>query len=403
MANTGKFLSKAKARAIQRKLLSAAYQRVMTSPPYKPPSFASGIRSSVIPSYRLEGLAHLPTPIQPLLLPDISCNDVKLYIKRDDMTGCELSGNKVRKLEFLLADAIAQGCDAVITCGGLQSNHARATAVAARQLGMESHLVLRVEDYDTVHPASIPSTSNLLINKMVDAEIHLAPYGSYKSVLLPTMEKVRKELEDLRASKAYIVAVGGSDPVGIWGYLECFREMLSQGISEKIDDIVVSCGSGGTAAGLAIGNFLTGSQLKVHAISVCDEATYFHKHVDDMLKYLGLDSCTESREILRVVDGYKGAGYALSTDDELLYQREVAQSTGLFFDSVYTLKGVIGLKNEINSNKGMFNGRRILFVHTGGMFGCFDGRIEPFVAGNGSRVGKGASLLTLTRHGWKDL
>ena len=315
-----------------------------------------------------------PTPIEPWLLPGLD-GDFVLHIKRDDLTGCTLSGNKVRKLEFILAEALAGGCDSVITCGGIQSNHCRATAVAAAQLGLGCQLVLRSDQQEETVVAASDRTGNLLIGAIVGAGITLAPKGPYLTTLTPRMDRIAAEHEASTGGKMFHVPVGGSTPLGAWGYIDAFDELLEQGLAERFDDIVLACGSGGTVCGLAVANYLCGSPVRVHGITVCDNADYFYGHIDETLAALGLAGETSARSIVSIVDGHKGIGYALSTPDELRFIRDVAECTGILLDPVYTGKAAYGLRHEIAARPLLFKGRRILFVHTGGAFGALDGRL----------------------------
>jgi D-cysteine desulfhydrase family pyridoxal phosphate-dependent enzyme len=348
--------------------------------PYTPPEWANKLLNP--PPSRLH-LAQLPTPIHPWSLPGLP-DGFQLFIKRDDLTGAALSGNKVRKLEFLLAEAIANKCDSVITTGGIQSNHARATAVAGRQLGLEPHLLLRS---DITDPSMIGCKGNLLLNRLVGSHIILCPYHkrgddvvdgkAINKVMDSIMEKYRDNLKS-KGHNPYLVPIGGSNALGIWGYLEGFDELLQQGVLNDFDDIVMAVGSGGTAAGFAIGNYLTGSKLKIHAICACDNSDYFHKFIDEHLVELGITSTT-SRDIIDIIDGYKGNGYAISTDDELKQLIQISTTTGIILDRVYTFKAVRGMLSEMMKNPHRFNGKKILFIHTGGIHSIFDGRIESVI------------------------
>jgi D-cysteine desulfhydrase family pyridoxal phosphate-dependent enzyme len=337
--------------------------------PYTPPTWAQDLAN--LPTHRCR-LAMLPTPVERWSPPGFP-GDIECWIKRDDCTGNTLSGNKVRKLEFLLADALNQGCDTILTCGGIQSNHARATAVAARQLGMDSHLFLRSGDTD-----SDPGlTGNLLLDRMVGALMHLitAPDYARRNDL---MAEAAGQLES-QGRKPYIIPEGGSNGLGSWGYLEAVREIQEQAASmnTRFDDIVFGCGSGGTAAGLSLGISLAGLSTRVHAVNVCDDAAYFYGRVGEILEELGATG--SSQDLLHVIDGHVGNGYALSTTDELQYFHEVAAATGIILDPVYSGKALYGLCQEANLPERPFAGHRILFLHTGGLFGLYD-KLEQLAA-----------------------
>ncbi|CAK8697821.1 unnamed protein product [Clavelina lepadiformis] len=335
---------------------------------YQVPTWASHLKN--IPRKRIK-LAMLPTPVQKWNIKGIP-DGIEVFVKRDDMTGSTLS-NKVRKLEFLLADAVTQGCGSVITCGGLQSNHCRATAVAARELELDCHLFLRANETNVNF---LDSAGNLLPSLLCNSHIYLIPkFSKYKVDIAPKQELLASQIKKKSGKSAYCIPVGGSSGVGVFGYIEAWEELITrQNVMKKYDDIVVACGSGGTIAGLAIGNYLTGEKLKVHGITVCDNKDYFHSHVNEMLDTLGITE-TRSQNIVDIIDGYKGAGYGQSTFEDHEFYKSIAHDTGIICDPVYTGKALKGMLTELHNNKNRFQGSRILFIHTGGIFSLYDGRI----------------------------
>lgn len=351
--------------------------RAQAPTPYTPPTFAKRLAEHA-PTHRLN-LAMRPTPIEPWDLrsafPSIPA-DATIHIKRDDQTGGPTSGNKIRKLEFLLADALCKKATTIITAGGVQSNHARATVAAARRLGLKAHVFLRTKNPD--RPEELGADGNVLFHKVLGVEMHLVRPVPYLTGLLPRMEALAERLRQ-EGEEPYLIGIGGSDRIGLWGYVECFKELVMDGVTD-FTDVVVPIGSGGTASGLAIGNYLTEGLVKVHAVTVCDNSEYFYGHLDEMLKAVGLDGETCARDILNIIEA-KGRGYAVSTDKELEFGMRVAMETGVLLDPVYTLKGVYGMVNELEKGPDGVFGRdaKILFVHTGGIFGLFDRRIEPFL------------------------
>ncbi|XP_061194549.1 uncharacterized protein LOC133202707 isoform X2 [Saccostrea echinata] len=339
--------------------------------PYDPPRWAQGLKNipkTMIPlSPRGDDKVRM---INPWNLPGFP-KQFEVFIRREDATGAAISGNKVRKLEFLLADAIEKGCKHVITCGGIQSNHCRITALAARELGMTPHLVLRA---DIESEADVGCEGNVLLNRMCGAHMYMVPKLSpYLTELKPRMEKLAESIREKTGEESYLIPVGGSNTLGVFGFLTVFEEMLP--CIPWITDIVVACGSGGTVGGLCIANHLTGSKVKVHAVIVCDDAKYFHNHVNETLSELGLTD-VQSEEILDIIEGYKGRGYGLSTEEELEFIMDIGASTGVILDPTYTGKAVRGLVSELQNNPHRFRGNQILFIHTGGTFGLFDGRIN---------------------------
>lgn len=351
---------------------------------YNPPEWTKSLINP--PIYKMH-LAQIPTPIHKWSLPGIP-EGFEMSVKRDDLTGAALSGNKIRKLEFLMADVLHKNCDHVITMGGLQSNHARATAVISRQLGLQPHLLLRTTDMD---PSIVECKGNLLLDRLMGSQIVLTPYRSAHEMvvdgkivkgLTALMEEYAQVLRS-KGNNPYIIPVGGSNVLGIWGYIEGFREMIEQGVLNQFDDIVMAVGSGGTVAGMAISNYLTGSKVKIHAVCVCDNAEYFYNFVDDHFKKLGLTETNglpiNVKDVVDIIDGHKGRGYALSTSEELKLLTEISSQTGLILDRVYTLKAVKGMLTELQQNPSRFKGKRVLFLHTGGIHSVFDGKLDEIM------------------------
>lgn len=313
------------------------------------------------PSHRVH-LGHLPTPVEEWR--NIH-DDCLVYIKRDDYTASEMSGNKIRKLEFLLAEAIRRGCDSVCTVGGIQSNHCRATAVAARRLGLEPHLVQRVQD-----PQSDPGlVGNLLISRMVDARLHLfSPSEFAERGAWPIVCDVVEELQE-SGRTPYAFPSGGSSPLGTWGYLQCVAEINNQ-LEESdltIERIYFACGSGGTAAGLALGLHLSSSSVELVGLCVDDDPDFFYDKLDSI--YAGLGAPQEfpsARNLLRLLPAI-GNGYAVSTEAELDFILRVARATGVLLDPVYSGKAALAMVEDLRCRPA----QSALFLHTGGHLGLF--------------------------------
>lgn len=295
---------------------------------------------------------------------------MEIYIKRDDLTGVVLSGNKVRKLEFVLAEALAQKADTVLTCGAAQSNHARATAVAAAMLGLRSRLLLRTPD-----PASPPpAEGNILLDRMAGAEIvWITPeeYRNRASIFEREASVLRKQ-----GRTPYIIPEGASDSRGAWGYIRAAEEIGHdiQALGPGQVTIIHATGSGGTAAGLALGIRLFDLPARAVTFNVCDDAPYFVDAIGNICErtiaefHLPVDF--DRNRDLHIVDGYVGRGYALSQPKELNLICDVARTEGIFLDPVYTGKAFFGMIQELKKDPEVF-GRRILFLHTGGIFGLF--------------------------------
>lgn len=325
-----------------------------------------------IPSPRLQ-LAQLPTPIQRLERFSEALGGPEIYVKRDDMTGVELSGNKVRKLEFVAAEALAKGADTLITCGGPQSNHARATAAVAARLGLRCHLVLGGPPEETPE-------GNLFLDLLFGSVTSFLPGGGLLD-LEGEMERVAEKYQ-AEGANPYIVPLGASDRIGSLGYVMAAGEIADQCRSESpaFDAIVVPAGSAGTLAGLAAGASLEGLPGTVCGVSVSFPATWLHEKVErlcDELRKSCYPSLDPTAHRVRVFDGYIGEGYGRTTPEQLSFIRDVASLEGLLLDPVYTGKALFGLAQEIR--KGTFRkGERILFIHTGGVFGLFPFR-EAFL------------------------
>uniref|UniRef100_A0A0V0IA23 D-cysteine desulfhydrase n=1 Tax=Solanum chacoense TaxID=4108 RepID=A0A0V0IA23_SOLCH len=283
----------------------------------------------------------------------------------------QLSGNKVRKLEFLLADAVAQGADCIVTIGGVQSNHCRATAVAAKYLKLDCYLILRTSKLLVDKDPGL--TGNLLVDRLVGAHIDLVSKEEYAKVGGEALTKMLKEKLLNEGRKPYVIPVGGSNSLGTWGYIEAIRELEQQlqhlSIEQKFDDIVVACGSGGTVAGLSIASMLSGLKAKINAFCVCDDPDYFYEYVQGLLD--GITAGVSSRDIVSI-ETAKGLGYAMSTADELKFVKQVAETTGVILDPVYSGKAAYGMMKDMGENPRKWEGRKILFIHTGGLLGLYD-------------------------------
>jgi D-cysteine desulfhydrase len=309
--------------------------------------------------------ARLPTPLHPLARLSTQLG-VALHCKRDDLTGSALSGNKIRKLEFLLAEAQAQGADTIVTCGGEQSNHCRATAVAATQLGMASYLLLRTDD--PTHPPAVEA--NILLDKLVGAEIRWVSREEYRR-RAEIFREVEAELR-ARGKRPYIVPEGGSNALGAWGYVRCVEEIAAD-LPPGPATLVYAAGSGGTGAGLILGVKLLGLPWRVVGINVCDDRDYFVRVIGEIVEEaiarwkLGV---TFDRSEIEIRDGHVGIGYAKSRPEELATLRDVARAEGLILDPVYTGKAFHGFTQELARDRATF-GDRIVFLHTGGIYGLF--------------------------------
>lgn len=316
-------------------------------------------------------LARTPTPLE--FLPRITQEygqGHRIWVKRDDLTGAALSGNKIRKLEFVVAEAREQGCDTLVTCGGVQSNHCRATALVGARLGFHVHLVLRGE-------APTDIDGNLLLDHLAGASIsHYSP------------RQFSHELEQILAGwqqhyaetghKALIIPTGASNGIGIWGYIAAAQELKQDLQQADIASAHVVCatGSGGTQAGLTLGAALHEMPVEVWGINVCDDEAWFLNKVAtdiaDWQRRYQLPLPTPM-PVPRVIDGYVGPGYGRADREVFEIIAAVARLEGLILDPVYTGKAFYGMLQEIAS--GRFAGNEdIVFLHTGGIYGVFPQR-----------------------------
>jgi D-cysteine desulfhydrase len=311
-------------------------------------------------------LAHFPSRIEYLQQLTREWNGPEIFIKRDDDTSCLLTGNKVRKLEFFLADALDRGADTLITCGGIQSNHARATAVAAKKMGLNCHLILRGRETKALD-------GNYFLDSLVGANVTFVSKKEYLN-RDEVFARVEKRLTR-QGKRSYSIPEGGSDGLGALGYVRAMEEIRDQmaEMGFEFDAIVISVGSGGTYAGLWIGKKFFDIKADVIGFNIAASAKYFTDVViqcarqsEDLLKR-NFHLLTNE---IKIVDGYVGKGYGKSRPQEIRLIKHVAQMEGIFLDPVYTGKAMLGLHDQIK--KGQFRkGQKILFIHTGGIFGLF--------------------------------
>ncbi|HEY5960048.1 MAG TPA: pyridoxal-phosphate dependent enzyme, partial [Polyangiaceae bacterium] len=309
-------------------------------------------------------LAHLPTPIHHFDALDRLVG-VEVWLKRDDFTAGAAAGNKVRKLEFLLAEATQRAATHVITCGGEQSNHARATALFAAQLGMRSVLLLR-----TNQPSRPPRpTGNILLSRLSGAKtLWITPEDYAQRDRLMAEEAGRLSLE---GAWPYVIPEGGSNGLGALGYVQAMLETRQQldlgllGAIREFDSIVTACGSGGTAAGAGLGAHHYGVAGRVQAIAVCDDIQYFRNVIDGIvLDARAIDPKLSAAVPIDVVDEYRGPAYAVASEEQLAFIADVARATGVILDPVYTGKALYALSRMRDKPQ------RCLFLHTGGLPGA---------------------------------
>lgn len=313
-------------------------------------------------------LARLPTPIEPLKRLSAHLGGPQLYVKRDDETGLGLGGNKLRKLEFLLGEALAQGADTVLTVGALQSNHARQTAAACAKLGLACELILRRSNHAT---ETYLQNGNVLLDRLFGACITVIEAGASRETAMA------ERADALRAEghAPYCIPVGGSCATGNLGYAACAEELSAQAheLGVRFDAVIVATGSGGTQGGLVAGLHAIGSDIPAIGIAVEgtraeQEALAYHQAVETA----GLlsESLQVPRDHILVLDDYAGPGYAKPTDAMREALRLAAEFEGLVLDPVYTGKAFAGLVDIVRTRRIATEGS-VLFVHTGGVPGLF--------------------------------
>ncbi len=318
---------------------------------------------SALPRVRL---AHLPTPVEPLdrLRAHLGAAP-RLWVKRDDCTGLGFGGNKVRKLELLLAEALAQGADAVVTGGVVQSNHIRQTAAAAAKLGLECHLAVMTGRVPHVDP-DYDTTGNILLDRLFGAHCVMLDWRADRNAVIGGL------IDDLKARGRvpYMVPYGGSNALGAAGFVLAVVELLEQAraLGVRFSHVVHASGSAGTQAGLAVGLAALAPGTALIGLDIDAEPERVRRDVErvahDTAALLGVADALHDRPIT-VVPGYAGAGYGLPTDGMLEAVRLGAQLEGLVLDPVYSGKGFAGVIDLVR--QGRFGADdNVLFWHTGG-------------------------------------
>jgi D-cysteine desulfhydrase family pyridoxal phosphate-dependent enzyme len=306
--------------------------------------------------------AHLPTPVEPLPRLSAALGGQPLLVKRDDLTGLAMGGNKTRKLEFLLAAAQADGARTLITAGAVQSNHCRQTAAAAARYGFNCTLVLSGERPDSI-------TGNLLLDGLFGAEIVWTSREQRDQALKDTFQALWSA-----GKRPYLIPYGGSDPTGAAAYAFAMQELVEQGA--RPDWIVFPSSSGGTQAGLVLGARLSGFTGKVLGISVDEPQEVLQERAAGLAsataELLGEKVAFSPDDILVNAD-YLGGGYGVMGEPEKEAVRLFARQEGLLLDPVYTGRAAAGMIDLIR--KGFFPaGQSVLFWHTGGTPALFASR-----------------------------
>ena len=304
-------------------------------------------------------LGFLPTPVVKLSRLSSILGGPEIFMKRDDLTGLGLGGNKTRKLEFIIQDALEKGCDTIVTAGASQSNHCRQTAAAAAQLQLECHLVLGGEAPDIAN-------GNLLLDSLFGAQIHWA--GKNRKG-----EDIPRVIEELRAKgkRPYVIPYGGSNELGAYGFIHALKELETQIDTETLSHIVFASSSGGTHVGLMLGKALLKKHYELVGINIDkgeSDATPFDKFIVELANKtsnhfkMGFEFTDKN---LNLVDDYVGDGYGVIGSAEKEAIALTAQSEGILLDPVYTGRAMAGLIDMIRTGK-LTKKEKVLFWHTGG-------------------------------------
>jgi len=316
-------------------------------------------------------LGNYPTPLMEARHLSAALGGPRIIIKRDDLTGLALGGNKCRKLEYVLADAQQRGIDTLISTGSSQSNHALQTAAAGRKLGMETYLVL-------VKGVHVETQGNLLLHNILNSAVNILDVAEPSEMFTTLLKKMNELADELRSKgrNPLVIPAGAEVPLGTAGWVNAAEEIGQQLKEQKIDAqyVVLALGGGGTQAGLVLGFKQLKLPLDVVGISVLYKKK--SKAIDEVVtlfsetaKLLAFDVAVTPDEVT-VYDDYIGQGYGIITDDCIEAIRLVAQTEGIFLDPVYTGKAMAGLIELIR--KGQFTPKdTVVFVHTGGLPAVF--------------------------------
>ncbi len=293
-------------------------------------------------------LAKKPTPLEKYIF-----DGKEVWIKRDDMTDFVASGNKIRKLEYLLGEALERKSDVVITCGAIQSNHARATNYLAKRLGMD--VILFLKEW---YPGR--SSGNFLLNHLMGAKIEIVTPNEYEDI----DEIMRNRAEELESmgKRVYVIPEGGSNFIGSKGYEDAVFELNKQADLEEFSAIYVATSSAGTYAGILSGVKKLGLKVDVRGVVVHKKPTdVVVEKIKRILSQLGIEDFSG----INLLRGFEGKDYAYPEEEDLKMIKYVASESGVILDPVYTAKAFRGMMETMGERE------KVIFVHTGGVFGLF--------------------------------
>ena len=322
----------------------------------------------ILSNFKRVHLCHQPTPVEDMPRLSATLGGPRLWIKRDDCTGLATGGNKTRKLEFLIAAALDEGADMVVTQGAVQSNHVRQTAAAACKFGLDCHALLerRVPDKGSDYE----QTGNVLFDQIFNTSIEFRPAGlDMNAEAMAVTERLRAE-----GRKPYFIPGGGSNEIGALGYVSTAQELLGQIEAQGLDVkwVVLATGSAGTHAGLVAGFHALGSDIPIMGISVRQPHDVQVENVYKLaVKTAALltDKPLDRSKVL-VDDGYVGPGYGIPTEGTIAAISTLARHEGILLDPVYSGKGMAGLIGQVESGQITAEGD-VVFLHTGGAVSLF--------------------------------
>jgi D-cysteine desulfhydrase family pyridoxal phosphate-dependent enzyme len=325
--------------------------------------------------HRVE-LAHLPTPFDKLENLTEKLEHFDVFMKRDDMTGLAFGGNKARKLDFIIADALSHGADTLITWGGVQSNWCRQVAAAAAQIGMKAVLVLFKST-----TSAVEDDGNLLLDRLFDADVRIVDAGAIANMM--ELASVRRFVDPIMEETKqagdvpYLLPIGGSmvegsmvQPWGAIAYVNAFVELFDQASAEgvRIDSVVLATGSGSTQAGLLVGAKIVSPATRVVGVTVYSSKQKMSEYVRSIseatIKQLGVSAELSDEEVI-VFEDYLKEGYGVFNGDVGSALRIVAESEGVLLDPVYTGKAMAGMLDLMEKNY-FADGENVVFLHSGG-------------------------------------
>ena len=311
-------------------------------------------------------LGYFPTPIEHLKNISKYLGGPNIFIKRDDCTGLATGGNKTRKLEFLISDAMKKKAELIATVGAVQSNHARQTAAACTLLGLKCLIVLEQKLKDP--PEAYMNSGNIFLDKLFGAEINICPKNEN---VLEYSSKITEDLKS-KGTNVYFIPGGGSNSIGALGYVECLNEIIKENNKYKFSQIVHATGSSGTQAGLLAGRKYFNCNIPVTGISV----RYDKKTQEEKVYNLAKETCEmlqcnilDKSEVV-AYDEYIGSGYGEPTEGMIEATKLLARKEAILLDPVYSGKGFAGLIGLIK-NKKFTKDDNVLFIHTGGAVSLF--------------------------------